>query len=591
MKKILISALIALLVLTGCTTKPKNVDGTDTPNAEFTTYLDELLPEFIDPEDFSINLMFENPATYGIESKDYKMDFVSEEDYKEAAKTSKEVLDEVKGFDDATLSPQQQLDKKVIVQHLEDIVALQDYYDFSVGSSVLGYSRNLMGSFPAYLEIYEFRTEQDLKGYFTLLESLPETISKYIQLERDRQTRSTGFTQYELTEMARVSDVTAQQIAQPDYYLIAYMNEKIDGATFLDASQKETAKARSQALISKQLYESYQMMATELGAIQVTDTTLAGMSTRPNGKAFYEELLQQETGKRSTVKEILRFTEKSQQAAVETLYLSNEYTTEERDRYMELMMAESFGNYENGEALLEDIHASFGEDFPMIPMPFYELRKVHPSISESSAPAFYFSPPVDYTGEEAQVIYINGEFDNSLYTTYAHEGIPGHMYQFSYFKTLKDMHPIRSLISPSNSAEGWANYAEKLAVKYVHDEKFEEFYNAYMTLIETIHIRADIGVHYEGWTMEQFGTYMSDFFTLDEAGLESFYYQIIQTPAVYPTYYLSNLYIRDLKKTTKDALGSQYSEVEFHKVLLDSGAASMDIMEQQMQAYIKTKKK
>ncbi|WZU02502.1 DUF885 domain-containing protein [Erysipelothrix sp. D19-032] len=116
------------------------------------------------------------------------------------------------------------------------------------------------------------------------------------------------------------------------------MNEKIDGATFLDVSQKETAKARSQALISKQLYESYQMMATELGAIQVTDTTLAGMSTRPNGKSFYEELLQQETGKRSTVKEILRFTEKSQQATIETLYLSNEYTTEERDRYMELMM-------------------------------------------------------------------------------------------------------------------------------------------------------------------------------------------------------------------------------------------------------------
>ncbi|WZU02500.1 hypothetical protein MGH68_05970 [Erysipelothrix sp. D19-032] len=74
------------------------------PNSQ--RYLDELLPEFVDPEDFSINLMFENPATYGIESKDYKLDFVSEEDYKEAAKTSKEVLDEVKGFDDATLSPQ-----------------------------------------------------------------------------------------------------------------------------------------------------------------------------------------------------------------------------------------------------------------------------------------------------------------------------------------------------------------------------------------------------------------------------------------------------------------------------------------------------
>ena len=75
-------------------------------------------------------------------------------------------------------------------------------------------------------------------------------------------------------------------------------------------------------------------------------------------------------------------------------------------------------------------------------------------------------PPIDNSGEN--VIYINpGHIsdDLTLFTTLAHEGYPGHLYQTVYYSATKHP-PIRDLLSFGGYTEGWATYCEMLSYYY-----------------------------------------------------------------------------------------------------------------------------
>ena len=87
-------------------------------------------------------------------------------------------------------------------------------------------------------------------------------------------------------------------------------------------------------------------------------------------------------------------------------------------------------------------------------------------MEEYLSPAFYMIPPIDNSGEN--VIYINpGHIsdDLTLFTTLAHEGYPGHLYQTVYYSATKHP-PIRDLLSFGGYTEGWATYCEMLSYYY-----------------------------------------------------------------------------------------------------------------------------
>ena len=63
-----------------------------------------------------------------------------------------------------------------------------------------------------------------------------------------------------------------------------------------------------------------------------------------------------------------------------------------------------------------------------------EVKMLHDSLKDYCSPAFYLTVPVD--AFENNVIYINEKNALSgidLYTTLAHEGFPGHLYQTVFF--------------------------------------------------------------------------------------------------------------------------------------------------------------
>ena len=136
-------------------------------------------------------------------------------------------------------------------------------------------------------------------------------------------------------------------------------------------------------------------------------------------------------------------------------------------------------------------------------------------MEDYSSPAYYLTPPID--DMERNIIYINGKNtpDNlTLYTTLAHEGYPGHLYQTVYsqlYLNQNNASHIRYLLHYGGFVEGWAYYVENLSYSYARDQVKDNAYaSAYYEacrLNRNIHLclysLIDIAIHYDGATQEQ----------------------------------------------------------------------------------------
>ena len=116
--------------------------------------------------------------------------------------------------------------------------------------------------------------------------------------------------------------------------------------------------------------------------------------------------------------------------------------------------------------MLNALQQKIQADFPALADVTFELRTVHDSMKDYLSPAFYLTPPMD-TGTP-NVIYINPAANYQgleLFTTLAHEGFPGHLYQTVTFQR-QNPSGIRNLLCTSGFAEGWATYVEPFAYQY-----------------------------------------------------------------------------------------------------------------------------
>ena len=107
-------------------------------------------------------------------------------------------------------------------------------------------------------------------------------------------------------------------------------------------------------------------------------------------------------------------------------------------------------------AILENLKKQMEESFPEIPdaeksAVDYEIRYVPEYLESVLSPAFYLTSPID--DPSRNTIYINNGYSDStedLYTTLAHEGFPGHLYQTAYHR-VHSVHPLASLLSCSGA--------------------------------------------------------------------------------------------------------------------------------------------
>jgi uncharacterized protein (DUF885 family) len=235
-------------------------------------------------------------------------------------------------------------------------------------------------------------------------------------------------------------------------------------------------------------------------------------------------------------------------------------------------------------SLLEQLEQDMTQDFPRIEPVQYEVKDVPDALDNDFALAFYMMPPVDDPEDNVIYVYPNNVSDSDeLYSTLAHEGFPGHMYQTNYFSATNPAY-IRQYLSSVGSMEGWAMYAESLALEY-QDKTSREITEdkAYVQLNYVLSARLDVGINYEGWTLEDAEEYMA-LLMLGASAAEI--YEVISTqPGVYTQYGLGISEYTNLRSETEAALGSNFDERDYHSRLLEAGPVPLKLLKQYVQAW------
>lgn len=585
-------SLALLLVLTmalmsGCQAKDKDPGADLTISAEqqgeqsaFDDFLDSLFKEEVVSDTLTLHYTLSDPAGYGVESYpitfgDFSMDTI-DEDYKEMQET----LDAIQDFNRDLLSADQQLTYDILVDSMTDDLSVKglDLY-----AEPLNIGVGIQAQLPVVLGEYAFYSEQDIKDYLALLPEVNTYFEQILTFEREKSAAGLFMPDQVLEEIVQGC---VDYIQTPeDNVLLSSFTERLDAFEGLSDEAKAGYIAQNEDAVLNSVIPAYQKLINGLNELKGTGTNAQGLCYFPEGKTYYEYMVKTRTGSSKTVEELIQATQERFQRDLMSMAL----IMQQSDKDLATEAASFSFSLTDPEAILQDLKGKITADFPEIPETAYTIKYVPESMQDSLSPAFYLTPPIDRMTDN--IIYINPastDSASSLYTTLAHEGYPGHLYQTVYEQN-HNIAPIRSLLSYMGYTEGWATYVENYA--YSLDDGIDSAlagvvqYNQSATL--AVYALMDFHIHYEGWDVTQSTEFLSQIFGLDDASVvENMYYYIVSNPTNYLSYYIGYLEFTLLREEAEEAMGDDFVLKDFHQFVLDLGPAPFGIIEERMQDWM-----
>ena len=544
-------------------------------DTRFEAFTRQLFCQELSSNTLNLHYTLAYPEKYNIENYSISLGSMKPQNLQENFDSIKALKKQLERFPASKLSTENQM--------VYDILRLQFATELSSENCYLlqePLSPNLgiQAQLPALLAEYTFRTPADVKDYLSLLTSLPDYFKEIQQFEQEKSRQGLF-----------MSDDSAERTVQQCKEFCEDLNSHYLSETFKDRAQKLTElkviskKQRDsyikthEKILKNCVFPAYKSLAQSLEKLKGSGKNQGGLCHLPEGKKYYAYLIKSSTGDYRSVREI-------QKHLYQQLFLDFEeiqnLVQKDPDIFTKAAQLPQTAS-SSPEQMLDYLSRVMTDDFPKLTVKDYEVKYVPDSMEEFSSPAFYLTPPVDTL--TPNTIYINQSTtvsDVQRFTTLAHEGYPGHMYQTLYFNRSNDYN-IRKLLSFSSYSEGWATYVEYYAYTLDNglDPELGELlrHNAAFTL--ALYAILDVNIHYEGWDLKQVEDYLNLYFRIsDTSVISTIYYDIAENPANYLEYYVGYLEIINLQREAKKTLGSRYTDMEFNRFLLDIGPAPFSVI-------------
>lgn len=538
----------------------------ESSDRQFRTFTRSLFQTEVSANTISLHYTLRSPSDYGI--ADIPATYGSLSSDPVAAKASvRNVLSSLQEFDPGTLSSENALTFKILDTYLKNASTGTDYLLYQ---EPLGPVSGIHTQLPVLLSEYSFYDTQDVETYLALLKETPFYFDSVIRFEQKKAASGLFMPDYQADS---VLDTCQSFIDMgKENYLVSTFNERIASLDLLPENKKDSFQKENMKLVTEEIYPAYQNLITAIKSLKGKGMNEQGLSYFPYGKKYYEYLVRQTTGCNESISR-LRLMTRAQiledlSAMQKVLFPADAALTQA-----------SVLEQTSPDSMLDDLRSKITDTFPKIPDVDFQIKYVPESMQDYLSPAFYMIPAIDNLTEN--VIYINNGQTASglnLYTTLAHEGYPGHLYQTVYFSA-SEPDPIRSILDFGGYVEGWATYAEMMSYYLAPLPKTEaSLLQKNSSVILGLYALADMGIHYDGWSVTDTVRFFSDYGINDPNAVQSVYKLIIGSPANYLKYYIGYLKFYELKKEMADALGNQFSQKEFHRAVLDVGPAPFEIV-------------
>lgn len=582
-KKALLSFLLSLSLFTGCAS-PLSSDQSNTPGTEsgsvstasFDSFLDDFFRTEVTSNTINLHFTLSNPENYGITETPITLGDLSEQALMESHASLENTVSVLKSFDYDNLTKEERLTYDILSDYLQTELAVSD---LTLYDEILRPSTGIQAQLPVLYEEYRFYDKEDIEDYLGLISLTEDYFSQIINFEQRKA--QAGLFMSDFACDAIISQCEAFTANPSEHYLILTFNNKLDQMTELSDAEREAYKAKNETLVKEHVLPAYEQLAAALTELLGSGKNDMGLCYLPEGKKYYEYLVCHNTGCSKDIKDI-----QSMISEQRTADLTEAAALLLEDPDLQKESAEVSLDGMDSIATLNVLQEEMLKHFPAAPDTEFTVSYIDECMEDYMAPAFYITAPID--NYEKNSIFINASTDASTmryFTTLAHEGFPGHLYQtvMSYEAGIA---PVRSVLNFPGYVEGWATYVEMLSYQYAGlNEDVATVMSLNQSALLSLYATTELGIHYDGWSFADTVAFWSEYGISDQDALRDVYELIVEEPSHYLKYYVGYLEFLELKEKAKEKYGSNYSDVAFHQAILNIGPAPFAIVEKYLDAY------
>ena len=583
---------------------------------------EEFFAEAFRQDSLSLHYTLAEPSDYLQKPSPATLPLYSRQSRQEAAAALENQLLILQEINPERLNQQDRYTWSLLVPYLENELAGArcEYYE-----EPLTPSSGMQSQLPVLLAEYSFRTKEDLEDYLEILESVPAYLESLAQYEKEKANAGLFMTKSDASNIVKQCDTIMDPdlLSAGEHFLQTTFQERAEALVqegLLTGEEMELYIAENNRILTTLVAPAYIALADAVFLLSGSGTHEGGLCELPSGGAYYLYLLRHNTGTSRTPEEIqvllsdrFQLCYQNLQALVET------YREQTGNTSISLQDIPAFP-FQDAQEVLTDLQQRIQTDFPPLDaltktLPTCRTKAVAESMEEFTSPAFYLTPPIDDMGDN--VIYVNNASTSpglELYTTLAHEGYPGHLYQTVYsqlYENSRTKNPVRSALFYGGFVEGWAYYVENISYGYASDVLLANGASNITPLLVDIaclernlqvnlYCLLDLSIHYYGATRQDIYRSLAAFGISDKDTADTIYDYIRTEPTTYLKYYLGYLEILSLQDKAKELWGQDYTPIRFHTFLLQAGPSDFSNLEKRLTetpitrstiAYTQTEKK
>lgn len=568
MKKLGILLITLSMILMGC-------GSSATTTVSFSNFIEGVFVDDMEESYTDCHFTLKNPSKYHITNKD-----ISFGNLVEKTSTYTKKLKALEAYKNADLTSSQKITYTLYHQYLEDEITLSSSkYDYL--NNVCDPLNSETSNVTTVLIEFPFYKQQDIKDYITLIKSTKDYCDQIVDYLKKQSAKGNFMPTHTAKDYIETLDAFLDKNDNP--LVRAFKN--YDLPFTLTSEQKADYIAQIKAAYDSSVYEGFKEIKTTVKSLEKSSNNQLGLYYLKNGKSYYEESVKSILGYDMSIDEIW-----SLMKSRASTYISDmQSITAAHPEAMNKVDSLTTG-YTSYKKILAYLSSCIKTDFPEIKDVEYTVSAMDKSNAKDGNTAYYMVPPID--DNATNVIRVNTTSGSSkissveTFTTLAHEGFPGHLYQYNYQRNVKRDN-ILSEINCNAYTEGYATYAQYKSYDYLKkDTSAVKLYRDNDKTIYALVVMCDIGIHYKGWNESKVDSFLQGYGLDYGDDLDSLYYQLLGSPAVFVSYHVGCALFEKYKAKAQSQLGSRFSELAFNKAILKNGNVSMSMVEEQVNDYI-----
>jgi len=531
---------------------------------------------------------YSNPA--GVDG--YLLSNLSAEFLEKKYQGNIQLLAQLDAIDKDKLNEENRINLTIIRAQVQNSV---DEYVFNAHYMPLTSEYGFHSSLSFMVSRSDYKTAADYQLYLKRLQQVPRFFEQNIGWMR--KGLQAGLTQPKAVLIGYQDSINAyivDDVTQSEFYKPFLTN-----TAGLSDNEFSVLQRQAKKIIKDQVIVAYKGYLTFFNEeYQPGARSEIGISTTPNGEAFYANRAKYYTTTDMTPKEIHELGLKEvarirgemdeviKQVGFEGTFAEFVHFLRTDPQFYattpeELLKEASF--------IAKKMDAQLPKLFHTLPRMPYGVAPVPASIAPKYTTGRYSGSSRD---DQAGFYWVNTYAldKRPLYVLEAltlHEAVPGHHLQISLNAELEYLPSYRRDAYLSAFGEGWGLYSEYLGLEAgFYQDPYSNFGRLTYEMWRAARLVVDTGMHMYGWSRERAMNFMSENTALSLHNVKTETDRYISWPAQALSYKIGELTIKRLRQETEQALGQNFDIREFHHQILRHGSVPLSVLEEQIRLYI-----